>query len=507
MNNASSSYKKISKNAAVMFIRTFITIFISLFTSRVLLQKLGEDNFGIFSVVGGIAVMFSFLNNSFFTATQRFLTLSLGKNDFDEYKRIFTTSLNCYIGISFVIALLSETVGLYIVNYVLNIAPARLVAANYAYQFSIIAFVFGLTNAPYKASIVAHEKFSYFAYTDIWVKLMKLLIVYLMAISPGDKLIVYSALFMGVSLLRFISDKVFCHFMFKECRYIKYWDYSLFKSLTSFSGLTLLKSIALSGVNQCNNILINVFGGTVASASMGLANQVWGTITGFFLNVQAAFNPQIVKSWGGEEVAKFNALIINASKFSSYMVIFVAIPLVVNMHFWLEIWLKDVPEHAASFCSACIFACFVSAVVNPVSTAILAVGKIQRYQIVSSILLFLSIPFSFIALKLGYALIMLYVVSIAFQVIDLVYSANYLNSMVNFSLRKFMLNAIKNTCILGICLGVAYFVRNITEFNPLVTVILCTLSGWLALSIIVWIYDLTTNQRNVIYGYIKNRLR
>lgn len=176
-----------------------------------------------------------------------------------------------------------------------------------------------------------------------------------MAISPGDKLIVYSALFMTVSILQLTSDKIYCHYKFEGCRYIRYWDYGVFKSIMTFSGFSLLRTSSDVGVNQGNNIMVNVFGGTVASASFGLANQVWGTVTGFFITVQAAFNPQIIKSWGEKDNNRFNSLIVNSSKFSSYMVMSMAIPLVVNMPFILNIWLHDIPEYAIAFCSVTIF--------------------------------------------------------------------------------------------------------------------------------------------------------
>ena len=505
MLNTSNSV--IAKNAITLFTRTIFTIGISLYTSRILLLKLGEDNFGIFSAVGGIAVLFSFINNSMTTSTQRFLTLALSNDDIDKYKKVFTTSLNCHLILSVIILILSETIGLYIVNGVLNINPDRIVAANYAFQFSLIAYVAGITNAPFRASIVAHEQFTYFAYTDVGVKILKLLIVYLMAISPGDKLIMYSLLFMSVSIIQLTSDKIFCHYKFRGCRYIRYWNKDLFKSMISFSGYSLMKSTADISVNQGNNILTNIFGGSSASSSFGLANQVWGTIVGFFLTVQSAFNPQIVKNWGIKNISRFNSLITNASKFSSYMVILIAIPLVVNMHFFLSLWLKEVPHYTIPFCTATIFSCFISSIANPIDTAIMAIGKIQKYQIISSCILILSIPISFIILQKGSALVLVYIIKIFFQICILIYSAIYLKRMVDdFEIKRFLLTNLFNLSILIFSIIASYISKQNMPYPEWGSTIISTLIGWSIFLLIVWFFGLTNNQRQKINAFIHSKL-
>lgn len=495
--------KTIAKNAAALFFRTLFTIGLSLYTSRVLLLKLGEDNFGVFSVVGGIAVLFSFLSNSLATATQRYLTLSLGHRDVVEYKQVFTTSLNCYLAIGGLIIILAETIGLYIVNYVLNIPDSRLLAANYVYQFSLIAFFVGIINGPFRASIVAHEKFTYFAYTDIWVKILKLAIVYIMAISPGDKLIVYSALFMTVSILQLTSDKIYCHYKFEGCRYIRYWDYGVFKSIMTFSGFSLLRTSSDVGVNQGNNIMVNVFGGTVASASFGLANQVWGTVTGFFITVQAAFNPQIIKSWGEKDNNRFNSLIVNSSKFSSYMVMSMAIPLVVNMPFILNIWLHDIPEYAIAFVLLLFFllyfcyckSCKYSNYGNRGNT------KVPDNQFCYPNFM---CTLSLIALIFGSPLAWVYIIRIAFQVIELFFCSGYLGRLANFDRSKFQMIFIMNVIALVFCIGVSFVAKSMLETEPIVTAIISTLIGWTLLFTFIWCFGLSNSQRKMVVNYVKH---
>lgn len=500
MSNISSN-KTITKNVIALFFRTIITIFFSLYTSRLLLIKLGESDFGIFSVVGGIAVMFSFISNSLFDATQRYLALSLSNSSSNSYKQIFTTSLNCYFAISILITILAESVGLYIVNHWLSIPQDRLIATNYVYQFAILTFVLGLTNAPFRASIIAHEKFKYFAYSDIITKILKLLIVYIISISPFDKLIIYSALFMGVSLIQLTMDKVYCQIKFKQCRYIRYWNIHLFKSLLTFSSFTLIRTTADMGVSQSNNIITNVFGGTIASASYGIANQVWATLNGFFLNVQSAFNPQIIKSWGDENRDRFETLILNSSKFSSFVVIFMSIPLIVNMPLLLKVWLHNVPPFATAFCRASIISCYISSMVNPVYHGIIATGHIKKYQIISSLILAFAIPVSFISLKLGAILVCIYIVKIVFQLIELCYCGYYLKKETSFNVRVFLLNCIKNTLILCLCL-ILTFIIGYQIKNEIVATVISSFSGCMIFLVIVWFFGLTSPQRGKICRFI-----
>ena len=499
------SNKQITKNAFLLYIRTFITIFISVYTSRVLLIKLGADDFGIFSVVGGIAVLFTFLGSSLFTATQRFLNFVLINGTLIEYKRTFTTTFQCYLILSIVVLILGETIGLYIVNYVLNISAERILAANYVYQFALLAVVIGLTNLPYKASILAHEKYSYYAYTDIIFKILRLAIVYMIGISGGDRLITYSALYMSVSITNLLIDRIYCKISFKGCRIIKYWDKQQFLTITKFSTISILKKSAETFTNQGNNALINIFGGLTASASYGLSNQVWGTLTGFFLNIQTAYNTQINKSYAASDIKQFNTLVIDSSRFSGYIVIIMAIPLVLNMPLVLRIWLNDVPQYAVSFCSIVIFSCFFSAISNSLNTAIIAVGNIKRYQVIVSTMYFITIPIALLLLYLGMTLTIVFVVKIICQIIETLYSAKYLSKIVNFDIKPFIKNSVLSCLFMLIGIALPLSVTPFIETGSILSAITNTIIGETIFMLSVWKLGLTKPQRNKIKLYVKNK--
>lgn len=502
-----ASNKQITKNAFLLYIRTFITIFISVYTSRVLLIKLGADDFGIFSVVGGIAVLFTFLGSSLFSATQRFLNFALINGTLSDYKKTFTTTFQCYLVISVVILILGETIGLYIVNYILNISIGRITAANYVYQFALLAVVIGLTNLPYKASILAHEKYSYYAYTDIIFKILRLIIVYMIGISDGDRLITYSALYMSVSILNLLIDRIYCKIRFKGCRIIKFWDKQQFLTITKFSTISILKKSAETCTNQGSNALINIFGGLTASASYGLSNQVWGTLTGFFLNIQTAYNTQINKSYAASDLKQFNALVIDSSRFSSYTVILMAIPLVLNMPLVLRIWLNDVPQYAVSFCSIVIFSCFFSAISNSLNTGIIAVGNIKRYQMVVSTMYFVTIPIALLLLHLGMTLVIVYVVKIICQIAETIYSAKYLAKIVNFNIKSFARNSALSCLFMLIGLLFPLSITSFLEMNSILSAIINTVLGEAIFIVAVWKWGLTKLQQTKIKQYVSKKMR
>lgn len=497
-----TSNAQIARNSLLLYVRTFMTIFISIYTSRMVLLKLGENDFGIFSVVGGVATIFSFLGSSLFIGTQRYLTLAIVNSSVDEFKKIFTTSIHCYLALSLITLILGECLGVYFVNNILNIDSCRLTAANYAYQFSLCSLVLNLMNSPYKASIIAFEKYSYYAYTDIVFKILRLAIVFALALSPTDRLVTYSALYMSVSILSSMADMLYCHIRFDGCRFIRYWNKQLFLEITKFSTLSLFKKTAETCNSQGNNILVNIYGGVVASASFGLSNQVWGTLTGFFLNLQTAFSPQITKSYGASDLRRFNALILDSCRFSCYMVIFLAIPLVINMPLALQIWLEDVPRYAVPFCTVVIFSCFISALTNPLNTAITAIGKIKRYQIVTSIIYFASIPAALISLHFGMALAGVFVIKIFCQIAETVYSAAYLSRFVEFDTKTFAKDCVTSCMMLLFCTGVPYVITVLTDMGMILSAIVTTITGEALFATAVWQLGLTQSQKGKIRSYV-----
>lgn len=393
---------RIAKNTVLLYVRMLLTMGVSLYTSRVVLNVLGVEDFGIYNIVGGIVVVFSFLNTAMSSATQRFLNFELGRGNNDEVKRVFSMSMTAHISIAFIVIVLGETIGLWFLNSQLNIPAERMIAANWVYQFTILTFCIQIIRVPYNASIIAYEKMSFYAYISIAEVVLKLLIVFLLFYVGWDKLKLYAVLTCGVMLITLILYKLYCNKVFTTCRYNYFWDASRYKKLMSFSGWSLFGGIANVGAQQGLNILLNIFWGVTVNAAIGIANQLSSAMYGFVSNFQTAFNPQIVKSYASNDRTYFMSLIFQASKFSYYLLLLLALPVLISTDFILEIWLKIVPEYSASFCRLIILFLLIEAIAAPLWMSVQATGKIRNYQILIGTLIFLNLPLAYIVLKLGF---------------------------------------------------------------------------------------------------------
>lgn len=383
---------------------------VSLFTSRIVLKTLGVEDYGIYNIVGGVIVLFSFINNAMASATQRFLNFAIGTNNKQEVDRVFSMSMTAHISIALLILLLGETIGLWFFHTQLNIPEERMYAAQWVYQFTIITSCVNIIKVPYNASIIAYEKMSFYAYVSILESLLRLLIVYLLVLFSFDKLILYAILTCAVSVLSFVLYKLYCNKTFDTCRYNFFWDSVLYKKLMSFSGWSLFGAAANVGANQGVNILLNIFYGVTVNAAMAIANQVNGVVYNFVSNFQIAFKPQIIKSYAAKDYYNFKELIYRTSKFSYYLLLFVSLPIIICCEQIMDIWLVNTPLYAVQFTQIIIIASLIDSISVPLWTANEATGDIKKYQLYVSIIISLNLPFSYIALKLG--LNILYVVSI-----------------------------------------------------------------------------------------------
>lgn len=311
--------KRIAKNTLMLYIRMLFMMGVSLFTSRVILETLGVEDFGIYSVVGGIITMFAFINGGMVSATQRFITFEIGKGNVEKLKSVFSTSLQIHALISLIIILLGETVGLWFLYEKMVIPEARMDAAMWVYQCSIIACVVNIMSIPYNADIVAHEKMSAFAYISIVEVSLKLIIVYLLLLSPWDKLIVYAILLLLVQFsIRFVYSH-YCHKHFEETNYKHQWNKPLLYEMISFAGWSFWGSLSVVLYTQGLNMLLNVFFGPVVNAARGIAVQVQSAVQQFTTNFQMALNPQITKNYAVGDLDQMHSLMFRSARFSFFL--------------------------------------------------------------------------------------------------------------------------------------------------------------------------------------------
>ena len=316
---------------------------VSLFTSRVVLNTLGVEDYGIYNVVGGVVSMFSIISSSLSEAISRFIVVELAKGDFEKLRKTFSASVTIQLIMSLIIVILIESAGVWFLNAKMVIPAERLEAANWVLQFSIVTFVINLISVPYNATIIAHERMSAFAYISIMEVVCKLVIVYLIKISPIDRLVFYAILMCAVSVLVRLVYGRYCKKHFAECKFSFRFDKDLLKRMFSFAGWNFIGVATAVLRDQGGNILINLFGGPAVNAAHGIAARVNSAVTGFVKNFMVAVNPQITKSYASGEHDYMMNLIFRSARFSFYMLLFISLPILADTHYILSLWLGMVP--------------------------------------------------------------------------------------------------------------------------------------------------------------------
>lgn len=452
MTEQAENTKRIAKNTLMLYVRMLFGMLVSLYTSRVVLQALGVEDYGIYNVVGGVVAMFSLLSGSLSAAVSRFLTFELGRNDLVRLRKVFSSALCVHALLALFVLVLSETLGLWFLNYQMNIPADRMIAANWVFQFSLFSFLLGLFSVPYNASIISHERMSIFAFVGIGDTLLQLGIVLFIALGEiySDKLIVYASLLVVKGLLFQLFYFYYCHKSFKECRFRLSLDKQLLKEMTGFAGWNFIGASSAILRDQGGNILLNLFYGPALNAARGVANQVSNAIGSFVGNFMIALNPQITKSYAAAEYGYMFSLIFRGARFSYYLLLWLALPVLLNTQYILSIWLNVVPEHAILFVQLVLVFSMCEAISNPLITVMLATGKIRNYQIVVGGLQMMNFPLSYIFLKMGFLPEIIVMVAISLSLICLGVRLILLRDMIQLPVARFLRHVCGNIIVITI---------------------------------------------------------
>lgn len=410
---ATHDTKRIAKNTFIMYIRMFVMMLVSLYTSRVILNVLGVEDYGTYNVVGGVVSMFTLLTASMSASISRYLTFSLGKGDYETFRRVFSVSVEVQIAMAVVIVLAVEAVGVWFLNTQMKIPPERMVAANWVMQCSLISFVVGLLMVPYNASIISHERMNIYAYISIWDAVMKLVIVYALYVSPFDKLKSYAVLLLIVSTLTTVIYWVYCLRNFEECRFQIVKDKQLVKEMASFAGWGMLGDGAWMLNTQGVNILMNLFFGVVLNAARGVATTVDNVVQSFVRNFMVALNPQITKSYASGDYEYMHRLIFMGSKYSYFLMLFFFVPISLETRTLLTLWLKIVPDYAVVFTQLTLMSTMCMMLGNTLVTAIQATGQIRKYSLVMGLMALSNFPLTWIAFALDASPVWAYIIYLA----------------------------------------------------------------------------------------------
>lgn len=440
MTDTFANNKRIAKNTLMLYLRMLFLMAINLYTSRIILQVLGIEDFGVYNVVGGIITMFSFINGGMVSATQRYITFEIGSGNLDKLKIIFSTSLQIHALISLIIVILGESIGLWFLLEKMVIPEGRLIASIIVYQCSILACVVNIMSIPYNADIVAHEKMSAFAYISIVEVIMKLVIVYALMFSPFDKLIIYAILVLIVQFIVRLIYTRYCKKHFEETKYHNICNKELFKEMSKFAGWSFWGNLAGVLYTQGLNIMLNIFFGPIVNAARGIAVQVQSTVQQFVANFQMALNPQITKTYAANNLEQMHSLMFRSARFSFLLLFFLTLPVLLETDFLLTLWLKDVPENAIIFTQLMICISLIYTTANPCVIANQATGKVKIYQIVVGGILLTILPISYIVLKLGAPAYSVFIVHFCVESVAQFARMFMLRKLINLPIWRYMTN-------------------------------------------------------------------
>lgn len=494
--------KRIAKNTLLLYFRMLLMMFVTLFTSRVVLDKLGVTDYGIYNVVGGVVAMLGFLNSSMSNAVQRYLSFEIGKNNEAGVNRIFNVSLFAHAGIAVFVFVVMEIVGVWYLNTHMNIPAERMDAANWVLQCSIFTTLFTIVQVPYNAIIISKEQMGIYAYISILEVVLKLLVVYMLAIGNFDKLKLYSVLIMVVTIGIMMIYRSYCTRKYKEAKFKFIKDWNLLKQIVGFASWNMLGELAWVFTGQGVNIILNSFFGPVVNAARGLAEQVNGAVNRFVANFQTAVNPQLIKNYASDQLGEMKTLLFRSTRFSYYLLLALSLPIILKMDFILHLWLKEVPDYTTGFCQLVLVSSLVSTLSNLLAQVARAYGKIRNYQIIVSIFLFLNFPLSYIVLKFGGSPLSTMFVNIGINAMLLFVRLRLTNRMIQMTYGSFIRNVLFPVIIVtAVALVIPLTIYFMLD-NSIISFIIVCLVSFVSVGVSTYALGMNANERLYILAAI-----
>lgn len=440
MQKQAENNKRLVKNTIFLYFRMLLLMFVGLYASRVLLRTLGIDDYGLYNVVGSIVTMFSFLNATLSTSTQRFLNIELGKDNASNVEKVFSCSLLLHLLLVGIVLILAETIGLWYVMEKLVIPPGREVAAMFVYQFSVISICIQIIQLPFMSTIIAHERMNIYAYVSIYEGLAKLCILFAIQILPYDNLILYALLLLCVQFSVAIIYNIYCQRNFNEARFRIYYEKGLFRNMMGFSGWNIVGNLASVCNSQGLNMVMNAFFGTAINAARGIAFQVHGLVQQLISNFQLAVKPQVIKYYAAGQMKEMTELVFNAAKYSAFLVIIATVPLMLEIRPVLKLWLGDYPEYTVVFAQLILFRSIISSMTGNIVMVVHASGYLKNVGLFSGTILLLVLPISYILLKMGFPPYIPFVINIGAALGDAFFELYWMKRYIGFPMRRFYSN-------------------------------------------------------------------
>ena len=503
MQDQISKSKRIAKNTFLLYFRMLFLMFINLYASRVILEALGVEDYGVYNIVGGFVAMFSIISSPLSSACSRFLNYEMGKGAQDRISIVFSTSLSVHILLAVIIAILCEVIGVWYIYNHMVLPAGRLVAATLCFHFSVFNFCTNLITIPYNAAIIAHERMKVFAYVSLFEGIAKLLVCFLIMVTPFDRLVFYGFLLLVIQLCVRATYQLYCKKHFEECRYTFVLDRVLITQMFAYTSWQLLGHTSRVLKTQGVDLLLNSYFGPVLNAAKGIANQVQGTVEGFAENFMVAINPQITQSYAEGDLKYMLKLIFIGSRYSFFMLMVLSLPIIINADFILNIWLKQVPEYTVIFVQLSLICTLILSLSHTLYTANNASGNIKRYQIVVSGIGLLNLPLSFVFLKLGFNAACVMVIALVLHLLALYFRLYIVSNNISlFNIKDYSRNVILpclKISILSAAVPVSFkFMFEESTVSSLTNFIL----SFLICSLTIFYFGCSSNERKLVISKI-----
>lgn len=496
--------KKIAKNSALLYLRMIVLMIINLYTVRVIINAIGIEDYGIYNVVAGTVTMFVCVSSVLATATQRFYSYSQGEKDTEKLKSVFSASMTIFILASVLVLLTGETIGLWFTANKLVISGERHFAALSIYQFSLFSFVLTLIQIPYSAAVIAHEDMGVYSVITSLEYLLKLGLALAIPYISIDKLIVYGGTLFLAQLFLLLIYIIYSRRHYYECHFEKCTNYTLYKDILAFSGWTFFGSLAGVGMNQVNTILVNLFFDPITNAARAISLQINGALSAFCNSFIMAVRPQMIKSYAEGNKGYLNLVFSLSNKFVYYMLFMICMPLIWNMEFILDIWLKVSDEQSILFSKLIVIYAVILALNNPISIVVQAAGKVRNYNVYVEIFTLLCPTITFVLFKMGLPAYTTYIAMIfcviCSHVVRLVVLKNIYR---DFSLRSYLIDFLLKAIVVSLaCICVTYILCNHIDILALRFFMILAVSIISTLVVACFI-GLKRNERQMIFSLLK----
>lgn len=505
MTDISANNKRIAKNTLLLYFRMLLIMLVTLYTSRVVLSTLGVTDYGIYNVVGGVIVMLGFLSTSLGGASSRFITFELGKHDKDKLKTTFANLLTIHSLMALLVVILGETLGLWFVSTQLQIPTDREIAALWVFQCSVLSSSMAIFYVPYHALIIAHEKMAAFAYISIIDAIFKLGIVYVVVMIPFDKLIVYAIFMFIVQVIVLSAYIIYSVKHFEESHTFFKYNPQIFKEIFSFAGWTLNGHLAYLGYTQGLNILLNIFFNPAVNAARAIAVQIQHACQQFCGNFLTAVRPQLIKRYAQGEFLEMQKLLIQSSKFAFFIIFIIALPIMLEAEFIIELWLGDVPEHTVTFLRLILISSMLYALANPILTSVHATGNLKKFQLIEGSMLLSIIPISYFLLKFyNMPPATVFVVHIVVEICTQIARVKIVLPMINMTVRNYVVGVLKPILLIGGLAPVIPFCVFYNLGNGWASFLGVCFVSFITSIIIIFILGCSVSEKHFIISQLKN---